>query len=257
MWSRSVKPDVVPFREAVLTDVLVIPLCGVVGRVAVEEGHWAVIVPDQCLEVLVFHHHIRQPSVGLLNEREVAPHIVRLAGKAGESGGVGGGVALTDDLVKPGRPLNIGSALAAQGQARPVEVLSGIEDIFQGVDQQIRLVPHTAVQVGEEAVVVVVDLEVVAGGFMEQHPAAAPKHLHIPLIEQRESFNHLLPQGFLPAHPAHEAVQGESPPFSGRQVCSMSNRSRERFSPRIAAAMPLIRRVRWAMVARTSCSVAA
>ena len=44
------------------------------GRVAVEEGHWAVIVPDQCLEVLVFHHHIRQPSVGLLNEREVAPH---------------------------------------------------------------------------------------------------------------------------------------------------------------------------------------
>src|SRR5699024_4613113 len=187
------------------------------------------------------------------NEREVAPHIVRLAGKAGESGGV----ALADDLIKPGCPLNICGALAAQSQARPVEVLSGIEDIFQSVDQQIRLVPHTAVQIGEEAVVVVVDLEVVAGGFMKQHPAATAEHLHIPLIEQGKSLHYFLPESFLPAHPAHKTIQGESPPSSGRQVCSVSNRSRERFSPRIAAAMPLIRRVRWAMVARTSCSVAA
>ena len=185
-----------------------------------------IIVPDQRSEVLVLHYHIRQPSVGLLNEWEVAPHIVRLAGKAGESGGV----ALTDDLVKPGRPLNIGSALAAQGQARPVEVLSGIEDIFQGVDQQIRLVPHTAVQVGKEAVEVVVDLEVVAGSLMEQHPAAASEHFHIPLIEQRESLNHFLPEGFLPAHPAHKTVQGGSPPSP--------KLSRDCSNPRIAASRP-------------------
>ena len=66
----------------------------------------------------------------------IAQYLDVIYKEAGESGGV----ALADDLIKPGCPLNICGALAAQSQARPVEVLSGIEDIFQGVDQQLSLI---------------------------------------------------------------------------------------------------------------------
>ena len=63
----------VPVFEAVFANVLVIPLSGVIGWVTVEEGHRAVVVSDQRSEILIFHHHIGQPAVGLFNERKVTP----------------------------------------------------------------------------------------------------------------------------------------------------------------------------------------
>ena len=222
-----------------------------VGGITVKEAHRAVVLPDELLKVLVLHHHILQTPVGLLNKGEVGPHIVGLAAVAGE----GGGVAVADDLIEPRRPLDVGGALAAQGQPHPVKVLTGIENIFQGVHQQIRLVPDTAVQVGKKAVEVVVDLKIPAGGLVEQHPAAAPEDLNVTFIVQREPLHHLLPQRLFAADPAHEAVQGLSPP--GMRSWAVSNFSNDWFRPRMAAAMPLIRWVMWAMVARTSCSAAA
>ena len=86
---------------------------------------------------------------------------------------------------------------------------------------------------------------------------ALDEHLNVPLIVEGEQPDDQLPQGLLASNPGHETVQGVSPPSSGRRVCAVSSRSRVRSSPRMAAAIPLIRLVRWAMVARTSWSVAA
>ena len=255
------------FCKSVLPDVLVVPLGGMVGRVAIKKAHRAVVLPDELLKIFVLHHHVLQTPVGLLNKGEVGPHIVGLAAVAGESGGV----AVADDLIEPGRSLHIAGGAAHQGVLSlpfgqihliprqrlfdQFEVLTGIEDIPQGVDQLLMPVPDAAVQVGEEAVEVVVDLKIPAGGLVEQHPAAAPEHLNVPLIGQREPLNNFLTQRLFAPHPAHEAVQGLSPP--GMRSWAVSNFSNDWFRPRMAAAMPLIRWVMWAMVARTSCSAAA
>ena len=244
----------VPLRESVLPDVLVVALGGVVGRVQVEKAHRAVVLPDELFKVLILDDHLGQPPVGLLDEGEVAPHIVGLASEAGQPGGV----AVPDQLVEPRRPLDVaGGAVSRQGGADAVEVLPRVQHIPQRLHQLLRLVPHTAVQVDQQAVEVIVDLEVVAGRLVEQYPPPAAEHLDVPLIVEGEQPDDQLPQGFLAPDPGHETVQGTSPPSSGRRICPVSNRSRERFRPWMAAAMPPIRRVRWAMVARTSCSVAA
>ena len=94
--------DVVFLCEAVLSDVGVVALRAVVGRVAVEQTLRPVVVPDELLKVLVFNDHPGQTAVGLLNEREIRPQIVGLIAEAGESGGV----ALADDLIEPRRPLD-------------------------------------------------------------------------------------------------------------------------------------------------------
>ena len=224
-----------------------------VGRIAVEQALRSVVVPDELLKVLVLNDHSGQTAVGLLNEREIRPQIVGLIAEAGE----GGGVALADDLVKPRRPLDRCGPLAPQGQPRAVKVLPRVQYVPQGAHEQVRLLPHTAVQIGQQAVEVVIDLKVVAGILMEQHPASSAEDLNIPLIVEGKPPDHLLPERLLAAHPAHKAVQEPSPPSSGRRVWAVSNTSSDRVSPRIAAAMPPIRWVRWAMVARTSCSVAA
>ena len=71
-----------------------------------------------------------------------------LTGKAGKSSGI----ALADDLVKPCRPLDICGAFPPKRQPSSVEVFSGVEYIFQGVDKQIRLIPYTAVKIGEKPI---------------------------------------------------------------------------------------------------------
>ena len=88
--------------EAVLSDICVVALRAVVGRVAVEQAFRPVVVPDEPLEVLVVNDHPGQAAVGLLNEREFRPQIEGLIAEAGE----GGGVALADDLIAPRRPLD-------------------------------------------------------------------------------------------------------------------------------------------------------
>ena len=225
-----------------------------VGRVEIEKAHWPVILMEQFFKVLVLNNHLGKPPVGLLDERKVATHIVGLAAKTGQPGGV----AVADELIEPCRPLDVaGGAVPRQGRADAVKVLPCVEYIPQSLHQFLRFVPHTAVQVDQQAVEVIVDLKVVAGRLVEQYPAPAAEHLNVPLIVEGEQPDDQLPQGLLASNPGHETVQGVSPPSSGRRVCAVSSRSRVRSSPRMAAAIPLIRLVRWAMVARTSWSVAA
>ena len=150
-----------------------------------------------------------------------------------------------------------GRAVPRQRIPQQLEVLSGVEDIPQGVNQLLMPVPHAAVQVGEEAVEVIVDLKIPAGLLMEQHPAPAPEDLDVTLVVQRKPPHDLLPQRLLSAHPAHKAVHGLASLPSEMRSWAVSNFSSDLFSPRMAAEMPLILWVMWAMVARTSCSVAA
>ena len=133
-----------------------------------------------------------------------------LTGKAGK----GGGVTLADNLVEPCSPLDISGAFPPQCQPSPVKVFSGVEYIFQGVDKQIRLISHTAVKIGEEPIVVVIDLKIVAGWLVKQYPAPTSKHLDIPFIEQREAANYLLSKRLLSTYPAHKTIQRGSPPSS-------------------------------------------
>lgn len=85
-----------------------------VGRVEIEKAHWPVILMEQFFKVLVLNNHLGKPPVGLLDERKVATHIVGLAAKTGQPGGV----AVADELIEPCRPLDIaGGAVPRQGGA--------------------------------------------------------------------------------------------------------------------------------------------
>ena len=143
-----------------------------------------------------------------------------LAGEAGEAGGV----ALPDDLVEPGRPLDVGGVLLPQGKPHIFKIRTGIEDIAQGGDEQVRLVPDDPKQVRQQAVEVVVDLEVAPGRLVEEDPAPAAKHLDVALVVQRKALDYCIPQGPFAADPAHEAVQGASPPGCSPKFSSAASR---------------------------------
>ena len=225
-----------------------------VGRVEIEEAHRPVILTEQLFKVLVLNDHLGQPAVGLLDERKVAPHIVGLAAETGQARSV----RIADELIEPSGFLYIaGGATAGQRITHKVKVLPCVEYIPKGLHQLLRFFPDAAVQVDQQTVKIVVDLEVVAGRLVEEDPASAAEDFDVPLIIDREQGHDEFPQRLLAADPGHETVQGVSPPSSGRRVCAVSSCSRDRFSPRIAAAIPPIRLVRWAMVERTSWSVAA
>ena len=142
-----------------------------------------------------------------------------LAGETGEAGGV----ALPDDLIEPRRPLDVGGALLPQGQPHMVEVRAGVQDVLQSGDEQIRLVPDAAKQVGQEDVEVVVDLKILPGRLMEQHPAPASEHFNKPVIIQWKPAQHRIPQKLLSSDPAHEAVQG-GPPASSPKFTRAASR---------------------------------
>ena len=69
-------------------------------------------------------------------------------------------------------------------------------------------VPYAPVQVGKQAVEVVVDLEVIAGRLVKQYPSAAAEHIDVPFIVIWEQADNQFPQGFLASYPCHKAVDG-------------------------------------------------
>ncbi|MPN37706.1 hypothetical protein SDC9_185226 [bioreactor metagenome] len=84
--------------------------------------------------------------MGLLNQREVSPHIMGLAAVAGQPRCV----AVADELVKPCRFLYIrGRAVTGQGVFDKVEIRTGVEDITQGIYEFLWLLPHTAVKIDQ------------------------------------------------------------------------------------------------------------
>ena len=76
----------------------------------------------------------------------------------------------------------------------PLEVLTGVKDISQLVFQLVRVISHTAVQVYQIAVKIVVYLEVVAGRLMEQNPACTAEYFDISFIIGRESCKNRITQ---------------------------------------------------------------
>ena len=211
-------------------------------------------MPDEPLKVLILHHNAGETPVRLLNEREGSPYILGLASEARQCRGVG----LANHLIEPRRSLHLRAVgRVSQQHPHPVKVLAGVKDVLQLVHQLDGALPHTAIEVHQQAVVVVVDLEIVAGVLVEQHPAAPAKDLNVPLVVDGEHGDDLLSQRPFAAHPGNEAIHPLPPPSSGRRSWSLSNCSSDCVSPWIAAAMPLMRCVMCAMVARTSCSEAA
>ncbi len=236
------KPEMIVFRKPAFADILVVALCVVIGRIEVEEGGRTIIVKDQLFKVLMLNDHSPQPPVGLLNQREITPHIMGFPGKAGETGGV----AVADDLVKPGRFLYVaGRAVAGEGGADTVKILPRVEDVFQRRHQFFRLLPDAAVQVHQQTVEVVVDLIIVSAGLVEQYPAASTKYLHVALIEEWEPLDHLLPQRLLSPDPADEAVQEPSPVLS-------PNRSSDPRRPLMESCRPFSMSSRLRIVSTTS-----
>jgi len=245
--------DMVFFREAVLAHVFVVAFGFKIRRVAVEKADGAVILPDELLKILVFDDDLGKPPVGLLDEGEIAADIVGLAAVAGQPRRI----TVANELVKPCRPLHIRCGrITGESVFHKLKIRAGIETVGKGRHQLLRLLPHTAVEVDQQAVEVVVDLKIVAGLLMKQHPAAPAEHFDVPLIIEGKQGDDQLPQGFLAADPGHEAVQGSSPPFSsGRHSCVSSKAARERRRPVMAALIPLIRFLICRMVSRTSASV--
>ena len=135
------------------------------------------------------------------------------------------------------------------------EIRAGVKAVGKSIHQLLRLLPHTAVEVHQQTVEVIVDLKIVAGQLVKQHPAASAEHLNVPLIIEGKQGDNQLPQGFLAADPGHEAVQESSPPSSGRRICVSSKAARERRRPVMAALIPLMRFLICRMVRRTSASV--
>ncbi len=246
--------DMVFFREAVLAYILVIAFGFKIRRVAVEKADGAVILSDELLKVLVFHDYLGKPPVGLFDEREVTADIMGMAAVAGQPRGI----AVTDKLVKPRRPLYIRRRrITGKSIFHKLEIRAGVEAVGKRRHQLLRLLPHTAVEVHQQTVEVVVDLKIVAGQLMKQHPATSAEHLNVPLIIEREKGDDQLPQRFLAADPGHEAVQDSSPPSSGRRICVSSKAARECRRPVMAALIPLMRFLICRMVRRTSASVLA
>ncbi len=240
------------FRETVLAHVFVIAFGFKIRRVAVEKADGAVVLPDELLEILVFHDHLGKPPVGLLNERKVAADVMGLATVAGQPRRI----TVADELVKPCRLLHIRCGrITGEGIFHELKIRAGVQTVGKGCHQFLRFFPHTAVEVDQQAVEVIVDLEIVAGLFMEQHPAASAEHLNIPLIIEGKQGENQRPQRFLAADPGHEAVQESSPPSSGRRICVSSKAARERRRPVMAALIPAMRFLICRMVRRTSASV--
>ncbi len=245
--------DMVFFRKAVLAHIFVIAFGFKIWRITVEKADGAVILSDELLEILVFDDHLGKPPVGLLYEGKVTADVVGLAAVAGQPRRI----AVTDELVKPRRPLHIRcGAVTGEGIFNKLKIRAGVETVGKSCHQLLRFFPHAAVEVDQQTVEVVVDLKIVAGQLVKQHPAASAEHLDVPLVIEGKQGDNQLPQGFLAADPGHEAVQGSSPPFSsGRRSCVSSKAARERRRPVMAALIPLMRFLICRMVRRTSASV--
>jgi len=250
---RIPQTDVVFFCKAVLAHIFVIAFGFKIWWIAVEEAHRAVVLPDELLEILVFDNHLGKPPVCLLYEGKVAADVVGLAAVAGKPRCV----AVADELVKPCRPLHIRcGTVTGKGIFHKFKICAGVETIGKHRHQLLRFISHTAVEVHQQAVEVVIDLKIVAGLLMEQHPSAPAEHFNVPLIIERKQGDDQLPQGFLASDPGHEAVQESSPPFSsGRRSCVSSKAARECRRPVMAALIPLMRFLMCRMVMRTSASV--
>lgn len=121
--------------------------------------------------------------MGLFDEGEVAPHIVGLAAEAGQARSI----AVPDELIEPGGLLHIaGGAVTGQRRADRIEILPRVQHIPERFHQLLRLISYTSVKIDQQAVEIVVHLEIISGRLMEQHPAASAKDLDIPLIVDRE-----------------------------------------------------------------------
>ena len=131
------------------------------------------------------------------------------------------------------------------------EITKSVQDYANGLGYQV-LISNTDWDIVKEAAA-----EIISGWFVKENPATPAEDFNVSLVVYWKQTHDQLPQGLFAADPGHEAVQLPSPPFRGRRVWSVLNCSRERFRPWMAAAIPLILRVRCPMVARTSCSVAA
>ena len=112
-----------------------------------------------------------------------------------------------------------------------LELFAGIEHISELRLQSLRIVPHGAKQVDEQAVEVVVDLKVPTGQLMEQHPGSSAEHLDVAFVEKRETAQDLVPQCFLSPYPGDKAVHGD---FLSAKLSS------DRSSPCTAALAPAI-----------------
>ncbi len=116
-------------------------------------------------------------------------------------------VAVTNKLIELRGTLYISDlGLLANNVFYPVEVLSAVQNKAEPLNQLRALIADAGVQIRDIAVVVVEHLEVVTRRLCEQYPAAAPEHLNVLFVVQREARDYYVAAAFLATFPAHKAV---------------------------------------------------
>ena len=187
---------------------LIVAFRFVVRRVTVEEALRPVVLPDQLDAVLVLNNHILESFRCRMDQGEVSPHGVGLTSEAVYAGGV----AVADEGIIIGRPPYIREdGLTMQHIFHVLEIQTRVEHEGEFLFQLVRVFPHTAVQVHQIAVEVVVHFEISAGRFMEEHPSTAAKDLNVPLIFQGKTRENLVPERLFTADPGHETVDRITP----------------------------------------------
>ena len=195
------EPSVILFREGHP----IVSFRLVVGRVAVKEGSFPVVLPDDLGKVPVFHHYIRKTSGTLPDQVEKPAQIAWLAAK----GRAGAAEAVTDEFKIICRPSNIPVFRPLQQQL-PKDIGLGQWEVslgelklflqilvreflllkkaeqrgkiipgmqrqeFQFLDQPHRAVFHTEHEIVQIAVEVVINLRATFPQRAVQHYRAAP-----------------------------------------------------------------------------------
>jgi len=77
---------VILLLESFLANILVVLLRIEIRWIQIKKADRAIILPNQLFKILILDDHLCKPSMGLLDDREVASYIMGLATEAGEPG---------------------------------------------------------------------------------------------------------------------------------------------------------------------------
>ena len=89
--------------KTTFSDILIVFFSVEVGRIQIKKADRAIILPNQLFKILILDDHLCKPSMGLLNDWEVASYVMGLATEAGEPGSI----TVSYQLIKLCRSLHV------------------------------------------------------------------------------------------------------------------------------------------------------
>ena len=98
------------------------------------------------------------------------------------------------------------------------EIRAGVQRIGQFLTQFFRMIPHTAIQIGQIGIEIVIHFKILSGKFVKQHPSSAAENFYVSFIVEGKARKYFVPQGFFTADPTHKAIQF-APSFLQEYFC--------------------------------------